>query len=158
VTPALAAGARGAASLGLFSGAAAILLFDWSVRDLVVGAGIGALLWGSVWFLGIRHLVPRGTLLVAPADAIFHEERGDGPRLLARALWIVPLCAAGLWLADKWEWGLVFFPGQFFGVAAAYGLALILAVRWERVHGVRALFRDNDGETEVFATNPPATR
>jgi hypothetical protein len=140
----------------MISGSAALALLDWSVADLVIGATIGVVLWGVVYFLAIRHLVPRGTLAAAPPEAALDDERDAWPMLLLTMLVVVPLCIGATWLADTWDLGAVFAPGQFFGSAAAYLVGVVLAARWERAHRKRAWFRDNDGDAELYAAPPVA--
>jgi hypothetical protein len=153
VRPVLVANARSAAILGMLSGAVAVLILDWSAVDVVLGAGIGVLLWGFVWFLGTRELVPCGALLAAPADAVvdLYGTLDTWPRTLLRTLWVVPLSAGAAWLADHWDLGALFVPGQFFGIAAAYLVSAWLVARWERAHRERAVFREHHADAELYA-------
>lgn len=159
VRPALVAHARSAAVLAVVSGAVAIAGLDWRAADVAIGASVGAPFWGIAYSLGIRELVPRDRLLAAPqhADVDLDDRLDAWPRTLLRTLWVLPLCAAATWLADRWDLGAVFAPGQFVGIAAAYLVAVRLVRRWEREHRQRAVFRENYADAELYAA-PPGTR
>lgn len=121
VRPVLVANVRSAAVLGVFSGAVAIAALGWNAADVASGAAIGTVLWGIAYFLGVRDVVPRGTLLAMPDNAHLNADSwlDAWPRRLARTLWVLAPCAGATWLADRWDLGALFAPGLFFGIAAA---------------------------------------
>ena len=61
---------------------------------------------------------------------------------------VVPLCAGLAWLADRWDLGAVFVPGQFLGVAAANVVGVVLVGHWERRHGRRAVAATDRGASD----------
>jgi hypothetical protein len=137
--------------LAVFAGALVLAWLDWSVREVVLGTATGAFLWGSFYFfIEVRQCVPEGSaLLSAPADAVFDER--DWLRSARAALWVLPLCVGLAWLADRWDLGGVFVPGQFAGVVAAKLAGVILVSRWEREHGDCVLRRlDGCDEAELY--------
>jgi hypothetical protein len=64
------------------------------------------------------------------------------------------LCLPLAWLADRWDAGAVFIPGQFCGYAAAELVALVQIRRWEKAHGRRVLIDPDADDPRPYAGPP----
>ena len=139
---------------GLFfaawSAAVVIVAFDWSWAEVLGGGALGVLVWGALSFLTeIRQELPRTDALVAAPSGAKVERRIWPPAIL---LLLFPICVALAWLADRWDLGGVFVPGQFAGTAVANLVGAVLVARWERTHGAQVLQRrDESGDVELYA-------
>jgi hypothetical protein len=128
-----------------------IAVFDWQPADVLRGTLLGTLVWGIAWYLlQSRHSVPHGSIMEAPADASATSfSLGAGSAVLAVVL-SLPLA----WLADHWELGAVFVPGQFCGYAAAELAALVQIRRWENKHHRRVLIDPGAEDSRPYAGPP----
>ena len=136
---------------------AVVVLFDWSLKEIVVGAPFGIVIWGAAsFFFETRRYVPRGRLPDAPTEQERERPRRGAAR---RAVWLVisiPLAVGFAWLADAWDLGPVFVPGQWAGYAAAQAIALVLVARWENNHQqLVVLAETHDGDPVLYATTAP---
>jgi len=138
---------------GALLAATEVLLFDWSVRETIGGALLGICVWGAVYLWQQSDLMPRGVLQEAPAGievepgGIDFSSRG---RLILVATGLLPLA----WLADRFDLGGVFIPGQSWGQAAAALVGLVRIRRWERTNGRRVVY-DPDADTTRPYAGPP---
>ncbi|HEY6886120.1 MAG TPA: hypothetical protein VI300_00035 [Solirubrobacter sp.] len=136
-------------ALALASAALVLVVFDWRPLDVLEGTTLGVVLWGGVaFFTVVRSEVPRAASLpAAPADAEVEPAFRFHPAVLA----VVPLILGLAWLADRWELGAVFVPGQLAGSAVAKLLGAWLVSRWQHAHGHRVLSRQpGTGEPELY--------
>jgi len=143
--------ARHSASLFMLSalvGVVVVVAFDWNVRSMVLGTAIGIVVWGAVkFFPEALWQVPRGALPVPPEGARVAVARGGLASRAGRSAVAIAICAALAWLAERWDIGAFFAPGQFAGYMCAYALGALLIARWERERGQRVLF-DPDEEAD----------
>jgi hypothetical protein len=129
--------------------AVVVVGFDWGLDDMVGGTLVGIAVFGAVKYgTETRHAVPHGSLLEAPPGI---EPRpaavtASGALILVMAL---ALCVPLAWLADRWDLGAVFIPGQMAGYAAADLLSAALIGRWERTNGRRVLVDPDEYGSEV---------
>ena len=58
------------------------------------------------------------------------------------------------WLADRWDMGALFVPGQFVGYACASTLGALVVARWERRAGRRVLYDSSfeDDRPDLYAS------
>ncbi|HYI80334.1 MAG TPA: hypothetical protein VEW67_05705 [Thermoleophilaceae bacterium] len=152
--------ARHSAVLFMWSaliGVAVVVAFDWNVRSMAVGTAIGTVVWGAVkFFPEVLPQVPRGPLPAPPEGASLAVARNGLAWRAGRSVMAIALCVALAWLADRWDVGAFFAPGQFAGYMCAYALGALLIARWERKRGQRVLFDpDEEGEDEhaLYATD-----
>ena len=140
----------------VFLGATVVLGFDWALADVIGGAVIGIVLWGVLTYLtDVHNEVPEADdLPLAPIDAEIRRTR----RLRPRVLGLIPLCIAMAWLANRWDLGGAFVPGQFAGYASANLLGAVLVGRWQREHGGEVLVRyDGVDEPELYLSRSLTT-
>jgi len=147
----LASGARALLFGSAVSVIAVLVLFDWNARDLVLTAPIGMVLWGAVYFFAdTRRYVPTGPLPEPPP-----RRPSWRPGRVRSWIWLgasIPLSVGLAWLADAWDLGTVFVPGQWLGAAVAQGVALALVWRWEHRHRRRVVFLEaEDGDPVLYA-------
>jgi hypothetical protein len=140
----------------VFAGAVVLVGFEWKPLAVLWGTGVGIAVFGvATWIGEVAAQVPRSRYVVElPGDVEL-----DRPYRL-RPLWllvVLAICVGGTWLADRWDLGAAFVPGQLAGSAAAYFLGAALVARWEWVHGKRVITseRRHRDETEVFAQQRP---
>jgi hypothetical protein len=141
-----------ALTLAMVSGIVVVDVFHWKTLDVLAGAALGAVVWGSLgFFTVVRHEIPRAASLpAAPDDA----EVEPAFRLHASVLLALPLTFGLAWLADRWNLGAMLVPGQLAGVAAVNLLGAALVARWQRTHGGRVLSRHSGaGEPELYAAS-----
>ena len=112
-----------------------LVVYDWQPGDVLLGALVGAVVWGGVYLWQSRDSVPQGNIMEAPSGL-----EATSPRVeLGMVVFALLICVPLAWLADHWEAGAVFVPGQFCGIAAAELVALVQIRRWEAEHGRRVL-------------------
>ena len=71
-------------------------------------------------------------------------------------LLLVPFVVGFAWLADWWDLGGLFVPGQMAGTAAMQLAGAELVRRWERAHGQQVVLgRDGSGDPELHAVALP---
>jgi hypothetical protein len=136
--------------LAVICGGLVLVVFDWQPLDVLSGTALGVFLWGALSFLTeVQGEIPQAEALPpAPPDAAVEHASVLRRRLLLAA----PFCVALAWLADRWDLGAVFVPGQFAGAAAANLLGAVFVTRWQDTHGGRVLTRrDAPGETELYS-------
>jgi len=128
-----------------------IAFFDWSVAEVVRGSLIGIALWAPVKYLvDSRHWVPQGDIMDAPT----HVEPSWSGVEFRSILLVAALCFPLAWLADHWDLGAVFVPGQLLGYAAAELFAYVRTRRWERAHGRRVLIDPKTEDPRPLAGAP----
>ena len=143
-------------SFGLAMLAAALLgvaivlgVFDWPVCEVVFGSLIGSVVFGAAAWWGRCATRCRGRQRCLPAGAAVTRRVRPKARLV---LLVVPLVVGFAWLADRWDLGAFFVPGQLAGTAAAYLAGAALVRRWERAHGRQVVVgRDGSGDPELYA-------
>jgi hypothetical protein len=128
-----------------------IAFFDWPVADVALGSLIGTAVWGPAKYLwDTRRWVPHGEIMDAPAGV-----EPAWTRVELRSILLVPaLCVPLAWLADYWDLGAVFVPGQLYGYAAAWLFAYVAMRRWERAHGRRVLIDPGADDARPYAGAP----
>ncbi len=137
--------------LSLVVGALVIFVFGWDPVDVAIETAIGIAVWGGFKFsLEVRHEIPRGPLPPPPAAA---EMGADRNGFVSRMALAIVFCAGLAWLADRFDIGAVFAPGQFAGYTCAYAIGGLLVARWERSTGQRVLSEvsDETGENSFYA-------
>jgi hypothetical protein len=144
-------------TLAVWAGALVVVVFDWPVPETLGGTAAGTMLWGCFYFfVDTRHQVPDADAFGDPPANAAIERRGV---LDAWMLVAIPGCAGLAWLADRWEIGAAFVPGQLGGIAAASLAGAVLSRRWEREHdGLVLLSRGESDDTEFFAATPTVAR
>ena len=77
-------------------------------------------------------------------------------RFLEAAHYWAPGVILGLaWLADRWNLGAFFVPGQILGCATAQLLGAALVARWERTHSSRVMVSARPRESDdLYAVSP----
>lgn len=96
---------------------------------------------------GVRHEVPSEELLPAPAGAEVMRRRP----WTWKTLLLFPFCAAAAWLADWFDLGGAFIPGQFLGTALANLAGAVMVGRWQREHTGEVLIRyEGVDEPELY--------
>jgi hypothetical protein len=141
--------------MGLFALAqtlVVLLVFDWPLDEIALGAAIGAPLWGAGdWFWERKRSAPgrNDTILSPPAGASVEQE----PRRNALWVWLaLPVLAFGIaWCVSALDLGALFVPGQTLGYAASNLVGLIRVRRWERQDGRVLLLTTVDRDTELYA-------
>jgi hypothetical protein len=136
--------------LSALIGVVVIVAFDWDARSVVLGTAIGIVVWGAVkFFPEVLRWVPRGSLPVPPEGASVAMPRSGLASKAGRTVMAITICIALAWLADRWDVGAFFAPGQFAGYMCAYAFGALLIARWERKRGQRVLFDpDEPGDDE----------
>jgi hypothetical protein len=67
-----------------------------------------------------------------------------------RLLLLLPVLVGLAWLADRWELGAFFIPGQYAGYAVADLVGVVLVGRWENRHGGTVFLHWNGDEPELY--------
>jgi hypothetical protein len=127
-----------------------VVVFHWTMLHVLAGTTVGVAVWGGIgFFTEVRHEIPRAASLpAAPADA----QVEPAFRFHASVLLVLPLIFGLAWLADRWDLGAMFVPGQLAGMAAVNLLGAALVGRWQRAHRSRVLSRQSGtGEPELYA-------
>jgi len=128
-----------------------IVAFDWNARSMVLGTAIGIVVWGAVkFFPEVLWQVPRGSLPEPPEGASVTAARSGLASRAGRTVLAIAICIALAWLADRWDLGAFFAPGQFAGYMCAYALGALLNARWERERGQRVLFDPDKGTDDEY--------
>jgi hypothetical protein len=132
-----------------------VLVFDGKPSDMVLGVVVGTVVWGIAEYLvAVREMVPSGDL--GPPTAAFVETppqprpSAGGAALIGFA---IAACLLLAWLADAWDLGAAFVPGQFAGYAAASAVGGLATRRWERARGKRILVDLVGDEPVLYATD-----
>jgi hypothetical protein len=135
--------------LGIAMSAFVVVAFDWSLPQMIPGALIGAAVWGAMkFFTDVRERMPKGTRLpVAPPETSVERDRWRPLRVVL----FVPMFAGLAWLADRWDLGPAFVPGQYLGYALADFTGAVLVSRWQSHHGGTVLLRWNRDEPELYS-------
>jgi hypothetical protein len=60
------------------------------------------------------------------------------------------------WVADRFDLGAVFVPGQMAGYAVAYLVGFVLVRRWQRAHATQVLIGWGSGGPELYAAERPS--
>jgi hypothetical protein len=155
----LAGGAQRLFMVAALMAVTVIVVFRWGIGSVVIWTLVGAAIWGSVSFvLETRARVPTGRLPDAPANVVVNGRGGEPFRRLSRALFAVASGIGLAWLADRWDLGALFVPGQFVGYACAAALGALLVARWERKAGRRVLFDSSTNDQEPRLYVAPSTR
>jgi hypothetical protein len=135
--------------LSTLIGVVVVVAFDWDVRGVALGTAIGIVVWGAVkFFPEVLRQVPRGSLPKPPEGASIADTRRGLVARAGRSVIAIAICVALAWLAERWDIGAFFAPGQFAGYMCAYALGALLIARWERARGQRVLLDFDDGEDE----------
>jgi hypothetical protein len=152
--------ARGACRLFITAALMAgvvIGVFGWRVGSVLIWTLVGAGVWGSFDYLwDVKRRLPTGRLPDAPESVVVQSLSDSG--LLRRAghvlMWVAA-CIGLAWLADRWDMGALFVPGQVVGYACASALGALMVARWEREEGRRVVY---DLSTEDGSPSPYANR
>jgi len=135
--------------LSALIGVVMVAAFDWNARSMVLGTATGIVVWGAVkFFPEVVWQVPRGSLPLPPEGARVAVTQSGLASRAGRTLMTIAICVALAWLADRWDLGAFFAPGQFVGYMCAYALGALLIARWERERGQRVLLDLDDGGDE----------
>jgi hypothetical protein len=130
-----------------------VVVFGWDPGAMVLPALVGAVVWGAVkYYVDVERQIPARDLPPVPPFAT--ERQSGSPVSWRRAAWIafaVVACFFLAWLADQWDLGAFFVPGQFAGYAAARALGVVQVRRWERSHGVRVLADLDSDKPALYA-------
>jgi hypothetical protein len=117
-------------------------VFDWQVGSVLIWTLVGAAVWGSFQYLWeVKPRLPTGRLPDAPECVVVRSQSDSRPLRRATHVltWVTALFGLA-WLADWWNVGALFVPGQFVGYACASALGGLVVVRWERRAGRRVLY------------------
>jgi hypothetical protein len=151
----LAASAGYSALAAAASTAIVVVVFGWEPAAMVVPGLVGTVVWGlAEYYLEVARQIPTRELPPVPPLA---TERQSGSHVsLHRAgtlAFAVIACFFVAWLADQWDLGAAFVPGQFAGYAAARALGALRVRRWEHSHRVRVLADLDDDKPDLYAAS-----
>jgi hypothetical protein len=122
--------------------------FGWRVGAVLIWTPVGAAVWGSCDYLwDVKRHLPTGRLPDAPESVVVQSPSDSGSlRRAGHVLMWVAACIGLAWLADRWDMGALFVPGQFVGYACASALGALVVARWERRAGRRVLYDSSSME------------
>jgi hypothetical protein len=131
-----------------------LVIFDWSLSRMLVGTGIGAVVWAAQrYFFDIAPLVPRGLVEEAPAGVEVKSIRFEASDVWRLPL-LVALCAAVAAAADLTGIGAALAVGWPLGYALADLVVLLRIWRWERANGRRIVIDPDAEEQRPYAGAP----
>jgi len=124
-----------------------LFVFDWPLVEVLGGGAAGAVIWGGlIYLIEVSDEVPDAeTLPLAPRDAEIQRQVRPSWRVLV----LIPVGLGLAWLADHWDFGGFFVPGQFAGYAAANVAGVFAVAGWERRTGGEVL---SDGRESLYVS------